>query len=75
MGLNPISHYNPIIAPLIKILDPSLNVRYHFIRGVLEYRHLIVKKIHTKENVVDMFTNAVPLDKIIFCRRQFGLVK
>jgi hypothetical protein len=24
MGLNPISHYNPIIAPLIKILDPPL---------------------------------------------------
>jgi hypothetical protein len=24
MDLNPISHYNPIIAPLIKILDPPL---------------------------------------------------
>jgi hypothetical protein len=24
MNLNPINHYNPIIAPLIKILDPPL---------------------------------------------------
>jgi kynurenine formamidase len=52
-----------------------IDVRYHFICDVLEHGQLIVKKIHIKENVVDLFTKVVPPDKIIFCRRQSGLVE
>jgi hypothetical protein len=46
-----------------------------FIRDVLEHDQLIVKKVHTKENVVDMFTKVLPPDKVIFCRRQSGLIE
>jgi hypothetical protein len=52
-----------------------IDVRYRFIRDVLEHGHLIVKKVHTNENIVDMFTKVVPPDKIIFYRRQSGLVE
>ncbi|KAJ4744606.1 Gag-Pol polyprotein [Rhynchospora pubera] len=52
-----------------------IDVRYHFIRDVLDHRKLVVRKVHTKENVADMFTKVVPPDKVIFCRRQSGLVE
>jgi hypothetical protein len=52
-----------------------IDVRYHFIRDVIEHDQLIVKKVYTKKNVADMFTKVVPPDKIIFYRRQFRLVE
>ena len=52
-----------------------IDKHYHFIRNVLEHGQLVVRKVHTKENVADMFTKVVPPDKVIFCRRTSGLVE
>ena len=41
-----------------------IQLRYHFIRSVLEYRHLKLEKIHTSQNPIDMLTKGVTREKM-----------
>ena len=45
-----------------------INVKYHFVRDVLENRDIEVKKIHTKDNSADMLTKVVPGVKFNHCK-------
>ena len=40
-----------------------IDVRYHFVRDVLEDGDVKLVKVHTKENPADMLTNVVPRNK------------
>jgi hypothetical protein len=50
-----------------------IDIRYHFIRSLLEDGQLTLTKIHTKENPADMLTKVVPPDKLRFCATSVGL--
>lgn len=41
-----------------------IQLRYHFIRSVLDDGQLLLEKIHTDENPADMFTKAVTREKL-----------
>ena len=45
-----------------------IDVRYHWIRDVLESKKLYIKKIHTSENGPDMLTKCLPKEKLEACR-------
>jgi len=51
-----------------------IDVRYHWIRDVLENKLLQIEKIHTNENEADMMTKPLPKEKIEFCKQSVGLV-
>ena len=51
-----------------------INVRYHWIRDVLELKELQLEKVHTNENGSDMLTKSLPKEKLEVCRRRVGLV-
>ena len=51
-----------------------IDVRYHWIRDVLELKQLQLVKIHTDENGSDMLTKALPRDKLEICRSTAGIV-
>lgn len=55
--------YNPIYHERIK----HINIRYHFIRNVTAKGKIVVKKIVTAENLVDMITKPIPLAKLELC--------
>ena len=45
-----------------------INVKYHFVRDVLENGDIKVKKIHTKDNPADMLTKVIPGVKFNHCK-------
>nr|KYP31853.1 Retrovirus-related Pol polyprotein from transposon TNT 1-94 [Cajanus cajan] len=50
-----------------------IDVRYHWIRDVLESKMLKIEKIHTKDNGADMMTKSLPREKIEVCKEVAGL--
>ena len=45
-----------------------IDVRYHWIRDVLESKQLYLEKIHTSENGSDMLIKCLPKEKLEACR-------
>ncbi|KAL5850362.1 hypothetical protein ACOSQ4_008375 [Xanthoceras sorbifolium] len=52
-----------------------IDVRYHWIRDVLEKKQLQLEKIHTEENGSDMLTKILPRQFFEFCRLAAGMVE
>jgi hypothetical protein len=52
-----------------------IDVRYHWIRDVLDEKLLQIEKIHTDDNGSDMMTETLPMQKLEICRRKAGLVE
>jgi hypothetical protein len=50
-----------------------IQLRYHFIRSLLESEQLILEKIRGTENPVDMFTKSVTVEKLKLCSALVGL--
>ncbi|GJV04765.1 retrotransposon protein, putative, ty1-copia subclass [Tanacetum coccineum] len=50
-----------------------INVRYHFIREIVESKEIEVVKIGTKNNAADAFTKAVPGPKFKYCMKILGV--
>ena len=45
-----------------------INVRFHFIREILEEGDLVLEKIHTKENPTDMLIKVISGAKFNHCK-------
>ena len=45
-----------------------IDVRYHWVRDVLESKSLELTKIHTERNVADMMTKVGSKEKHVYCR-------
>ncbi|GJY71914.1 hypothetical protein Tco_0475617 [Tanacetum coccineum] len=50
-----------------------INVRYHFIREIVESKEIGVAKIGTKDNAADAFTKVVPGPKFKYCMKILGV--
>jgi hypothetical protein len=51
-----------------------IELRYHWIRDVLENKELVLEKIHTSENGSDMLTKLIPSLKLEACCEKTGLL-
>ena len=51
-----------------------IDVRYHWIRDVLDKRLMHLDKVHTDDNGADMLTKSLPRKKLELCRSKAGLV-
>ncbi|CAN1245512.1 Retrovirus-related Pol polyprotein from transposon TNT 1-94 [Linum grandiflorum] len=52
-----------------------IDVRYHWIRDVVESKQLQLEKIHTDENGSDMCTKSLPREKFEYCRSAAGMTE
>ena len=52
-----------------------IDVRYHWIRDILETKELHLEKVHTTQNGSDMLTKSLPREKLEVCRQKAGLLK
>ena len=50
-----------------------IGVQYHFVREVVEDGCVDMQKIHTTENLADVMTKSINIDKFIWCRSSYGL--
>jgi hypothetical protein len=51
-----------------------IDIRYHFIRTMLEEGSFKLEKIHTNKNPADMLTKSVPREKLKFCSASLSLI-
>ena len=51
-----------------------IDVRYHWIRDVLEEKKMHIEKIHTNENGSDMMTKSLSREKLEVCKQKANLV-
>mgnify|MGYP000347213400 FL=1 len=51
-----------------------IDVRYHWIRDVLEEKQMHIEKIHTNENGSDMMTKCLSREKLEVCKQKANLV-
>lgn len=52
-----------------------IGVQYHFVREVVENESVDMQKIHTKDNLADVFTKPISTDKFEWSRSSCGLVE
>nr|GEZ48060.1 retrovirus-related Pol polyprotein from transposon TNT 1-94 [Tanacetum cinerariifolium] len=52
---------------MFHVRTKHINVRYHFIREIVESKEIKVEKIGTKDNAADAFTKVVPGLKFKYC--------
>ena len=50
-----------------------IDVRYHWIRDVLNSKQMQIEKVHTDDNGADMLTKVVTRGKLEVCRRLAGM--
>jgi len=52
-----------------------IDVRYHFLRHVIDGGKVVLKKVHTWENCADIFMKPVTVEKLRWCLASLGLQK
>jgi len=55
--------------------EQNTDVRHHFIREIIEKQDVKLTKVAGDENVVDMFTKAVPIAKLKHCMKLLRVVQ
>ena len=60
---------NPVFHAKTKHVD----VKYHFIREVLEDKLLQLAKVHTSENPADLLTKGLSSERFAHCRALMGI--
>nr|GEX04956.1 retrovirus-related Pol polyprotein from transposon TNT 1-94 [Tanacetum cinerariifolium] len=60
-------------AVMLETLARHINVRYHFIREIMESKEIKVAKIGTKNNAADAFTKVVLGPKFKYCMEILGV--
>jgi len=53
--------------------NKNIQLRYHFIRSILEDGQLKLEMIHTSQNLANMFTKIVTREKLSSCSTSVGL--
>eukprot|EP00253_Pinus_taeda_P025645 PITA_25645 len=52
-----------------------IDVRYHFLRHVIDGGKVALQKVNTRENCADIFTKPVTVEKLRWCLASLGLQK
>ena len=52
-----------------------IGVQYHFVREMVENESVDMQKIHTKDNLANVFTKPTSTDKLEWSRSSCGLVE
>ena len=60
--------------PIFHSRTKHIGVQYHFIREVVEDGSVDLQKIYMKENLADVLTKPINVDKFIWSRSSCGLV-
>ena len=59
--------------PLFHAKTKHIDVKYHFIREVIDDKQIQLVKVHTKENPADLLTKGLPRDSFVHCRELLGI--
>ncbi len=64
---------NPAKNPVFHAKSKHIDVKYHFIRDMLEDKLMELVKVHTDDNPADLMTKGLPLERFAHCRVLMGV--
>ena len=50
-----------------------IDVRYHFVSGIIAHGDIVVSKVGTQDNLAVMMTKSLPIAKFVHCSNWVGL--
>ncbi|MCO5588730.1 hypothetical protein L7F22_042689 [Adiantum nelumboides] len=59
--------------PVFHLKTKHIDVKYHFIREVVEDQQIQLMKIHTKDNPADLLTKGLLVEGFVHCRELLGI--
>ena len=54
-------------------MTKHIDVQYHFLRVMIEYKKVLLVKVDTFKNNVDALTKSVSSEKFSWCRKAMGI--
>ena len=61
---------NPMMHPKIK----HIVIKYHYVRELVQDKQVRMEYVSSKEQIVDIFTKALPKDAFEYLRGKLGLI-
>ncbi|MCO5603279.1 hypothetical protein L7F22_057428 [Adiantum nelumboides] len=58
--------------PTFHLKTKHIDMKYHFIRKVLEDKQIQLIKVHTKDNPIDLLTKGLPRESFVHCHELLG---
>ncbi|MCO5605254.1 hypothetical protein L7F22_059434 [Adiantum nelumboides] len=59
--------------PVFHAKTKHIEVKYHFIRSVLDDKSITLVKVHTDDNLADLLTKSLPAERFAYCRQMMGI--
>ncbi|MCO5598123.1 hypothetical protein L7F22_052215 [Adiantum nelumboides] len=63
LARNPVFHAKP----------KHIEVKYHFIRSMLDDKSITLVKVHTDDNPANLLTKSLPAERFAYCRQMMGI--
>ena len=61
---------NPVMHSKIM----HIAIKYHFVRELVQDKEIRLEYVHTKEQIVDIFTKPLPKDSFLYLRGKLGVI-
>ncbi|MCO5611309.1 hypothetical protein L7F22_065561 [Adiantum nelumboides] len=59
--------------PVYHLKTKNVDVKYHFIREMVENKQIQLVKVHTTDNPTDLLTKGLPEESFAHCRKLLGM--
>ena len=59
--------------PVFHAKTKHIEMKYHFIRSILEDKAIELVKVHTDDNSADLLTKGLPAERFAYCRQLMGI--
>ncbi|MCO5582546.1 hypothetical protein L7F22_036443 [Adiantum nelumboides] len=59
--------------PVFHAKTKHIEVKYHFIRSVLDDKSITLVKVHTDDNPADLLTKGLPVERFAYCHQMMGI--
>ena len=60
--------------PVMHSKTKHIAIKYHFLRELVQDKEVRLKYVNTKEQIVDIFTKALPKDAFLYLRGKLGAI-
>ena len=60
--------------PIMHIKTKHISIKYHYVRELVQEKEVRMEYVHTKEQIADIFTKALPKDAHEYLRGKLGVI-
>ena len=60
--------------PVMHSKTKHIAIKYHFVRELVQDKEIRLEYVHSKEQIVDIFTKPLPKDAFLYLRGKLGVI-